>query len=76
MVLLEKVFWKKKISDYHKNIISDATKWSRVDWIRYLMDIKFAEPPVYNPLWFVCDLFMVYHIYKYDTRETKVVAWW
>lgn len=38
---------------------SDVTKWSRVDWIKNLVGIPFVEPPIYSPLWFVRDLFIL-----------------
>lgn len=38
---------------------SDVTKWSGVDWIKNLVGIPFVEPPIYSPLWFVRDLFVL-----------------
>lgn len=38
---------------------SDVTKWSGVDWIKNLVGTPFVEPPIYSPLWFVRDLFVL-----------------
>lgn len=38
---------------------SDVTKWSGVDWIKNLVGIPFIESPIYIPLWFVRDLFVL-----------------
>lgn len=38
---------------------SDVTKWSRVDWIKNLVGIPFVDSPIYSPLWFVRDLFIL-----------------
>ena len=38
---------------------SDVTKWSGVDWIKNVVGTPFVEPPIYSPLWFVRDLFVL-----------------
>lgn len=38
---------------------SDVTKWSGLDWIENLIGIPFIKPPIYSPLWFVRDLFIL-----------------
>lgn len=38
---------------------SDVSKWSGTDWMMNLIGIPFADGPIYGPLWFVRDLFLL-----------------
>ena len=38
---------------------SDVTKWNGTDWMMNLIGIPFADGPIYGPLWFVRDLFLL-----------------
>ena len=41
------------------NEFSHVSQWSVSDWLKSLIGVPFVEPPIYMPLWFVRDLFIL-----------------
>ena len=45
------------------SVFDDVTKWNFVDLVTNLFGIPFVKPPIYEPLWFVRELFILFLLY-------------
>ena len=38
---------------------SNVAEWTLLEWVKNVIGIPFVTPPIYNPFWFVRDLFLM-----------------